>query len=123
MTAEINGQVPDEVLSEVTEDGSPAAAQGVGVDPEEPITVGSDAQSAAAEHAATVVEAAAEGGTEPLIKVMIDPTTCAVSRFESGQRLITMTQQGVEISIPLGPDEAQQLSERLAVPKGDRDRA
>lgn len=72
----------------------------------------SEERQQATEHAA-----AQEEGPEPLVKVMITPTTCGVMKFENGQRLITMTQQGIELSIPLGPNEAQQLSEELHVSK------
>jgi hypothetical protein len=66
-----------------------------------------------AEHTHTGAEPVAE---EP-IKVMLTPTTCGVMKFDSGQRMIVMTQGGVEISWPLGPGEAEQLSQDLHVSK------
>lgn len=55
--------------------------------------------------------------SEALIKVMITPTTCGVAKFDNGQRLLTMTQQGVEVSVPFGPGEAEQLSQQMHVSK------
>jgi hypothetical protein len=62
-------------------------------------------------------EVAAQG--EALIKVMLQPTTCGVMKFENGQRLIVMTQGSFELSLPLGPGEAEQLSQELHVPAID----
>jgi hypothetical protein len=51
------------------------------------------------------------------IKVMLQPDTCGVAKFDNGQRLITMTQGPFELSWPLGPNEAEQLSKELHVSK------
>lgn len=52
---------------------------------------------------------------EPRIKVMLTPTTCGVMKFDNGQRLLVIEQQGIEVSVPFNPGEAEQLSKELHV--------
>lgn len=60
-------------------------------------------------------EETVEAPAEAMIKVLLQPTTCGVAKFDNGQRLITLTQGPFELSLPLGPGEAEQLSQELHV--------
>jgi hypothetical protein len=67
----------------------------------------------------TIEEVAADEQqvAQAFIKVMLQPTSCGVMKFDDGRRMIVMTQGPFEISIPFGPGESEQLSQELHVSK------